>query len=276
MSFTSKINDLKEQGFCIIPKVLTNQECSDYISLLTYYSKRFANQYAGRGGKKTEHNLDDKANESIVYNLHNKDESFLKLMDHPKVFPIIKSALQEGSYMESEPVIYQQSSARTPHKDAEKQQLHIDSRYPGAPFCLSLTCLYCLEDFTNDTGATRVIPSSHRRQSYPENGVAYDDEIQLEAPAGSVIIINGGLWHASGKNYKEETRWAAIYSFSRWFYKPSFDFKRNTPQEVFDRCTEQQKELLGFKFNPAIDEFERINSRSETFERPVDDYNLPN
>ena len=109
---------------------------------------------------------------------------------------------------------------------------------------------------------------------YAENGKKYPDELFLCAPKGSVIIFNGGLWHGSGTNMTDQTRWAIVYSYARWFFKPSFDFNKNMPSEIYRQMNDRQKELLGYKYNPPQDEFMRISARSEAFEDPID-YCLP-
>jgi ectoine hydroxylase-related dioxygenase (phytanoyl-CoA dioxygenase family) len=133
-----------------------------------------------------------------------------------------------------------------------------------------------LEDFTKESGATRVVPGTHLSKSYPENGKKYPNELILEAPRGSVVVFNGALWHGSSEKMSSKTRWAAILSYGRWFIKPSFDITRNISKSIFDQLTDQQKELLGFKFNPPLDEFTRISARSTNFELPKEFYTLPN
>ena len=50
--------------------------------------------------------------------------------------------------------------------------------------------------------------------------------------------------------------------------KPSFDFNKNTPAKIFNKMNRIQKELLGFNFNPPVDEFERISTRTKIAQRP--------
>ena len=74
--------------------------------------------------------------------------------------------LQEGSFENSEPIIRVNSAARTSLKGSPPQQLHIDSRYPGAPFALYVQVFFCLDDFMKENGATRVVPGSHKIIKY--------------------------------------------------------------------------------------------------------------
>ncbi|MGK5093305.1 phytanoyl-CoA dioxygenase family protein [Deltaproteobacteria bacterium TL4] len=264
---------IKKDGYVVLENVLTSQECQSYVKLLEDLHQQYSSLHANLN-QASKHGLDNKASEKIVYNLHNKNQVFTDLLDHPVVYPLLAFLLQEGSYENAEPFIHILSSARSPLKEGTLQQLHIDSRFPGSPFALTGIALFCLEDFRKSNGATRVIPGSHRYPAYPENGKQYDEEVVLEAPRGSVIVYNGSLWHGGGQNQEDSTRWSIIYSYARWFIKPSFNFSRNMPQPLYDRLTDRQKDILGYRCNPPLDEFTRISARSTEFEVP-EEYQLP-
>ena len=106
------------------------------------------------------------------------------------------------------------------------------------------------------------------------NRKKYTNELLISASKGSAIIYNGSLWHGSSRKIINKTRWALIYTYGRWFLKTSFDFNKNMPREIYEQLSERQKELLGYKFNPPIDEFTRLSSHSLEFEKPID-YQLP-
>jgi ectoine hydroxylase-related dioxygenase (phytanoyl-CoA dioxygenase family) len=261
------LEKLNSEGYVVLENVLSQKECDHFISLLEECVQTYTPLHAGENSD-SKHGLDSKENEKIVFNLHNKDFSFLEIVDHPVVYPILSHMLREGSYQNSEPFIHTLSSARSPLRGAKKQQLHNDSRYPNAPWPTVVFVLYCLEDFTKEKGATRVVPGSHRYSTYPENGRTYPEEVILEASRGSAIVVNGSLWHGSSKNVSGDTRWGMIYSYARWFHKTSFDFNRNMPEAFYDRMTDTQKELFGYKFNPPKDEFESLSGRSVEPEKP--------
>ena len=138
----------------------------------------------------------------------------------------------------------------------------------------NLGYLWMIDDFTIENGATRIVPGSHTRPFFPENGKSYTDEISMTAPAGSVLLYNGALWHGGGPKQSDKDRWACIFSYARWYLKPSFDFNRNMPYDIFDKLSDECRELFGYKVNPPIDEFTRLSTRSEVFESPKQ-YNLP-
>lgn len=269
---TGIVDSLETTGYAIIPDVLSRETCRTLIDRLEDAHQTYHPHYARN--KANIHQLNDNADEKLVYNLHNKDRAFLPLIDDPAILVPVEQYLQAGSYNNSDPIVLRQLTGRSPAPGGPTQQLHIDSRVPGLPFALMVVATCILEDFTSSNGATRIVPGSHRWPSYPEDGTQHPDEITITAPAGSVLLMDGGVWHAGGSNQTGNTRWAILLTYVRWFFKTAFDFNQNTPRAVFDEMTERQKELMGFCANPPQDEFIRVNARTTEPDTPQD-YMLP-
>lgn len=256
---------IREDGYCIIPSVLTNDECDLYVSLLEQDYKKWSGKYVGSDS--TAHGLNDKGKEKVVYNMHNKDIRYFDLFDHPSILPVINRLLQEGSYQNSEAVNLLNISARNPAPYAPAQQLHLDSNLPGRDsYPLIVVALFMLEDFTEENGATRILPGSHKASGYAEDGASYDQEMRVTGKRGSVLLFNGSLWHGSSEKKDDSSRWAIILGYGRWFIKPSFNFSGNIPADIYSRLSDSRKELLGLNSNPPKDEFTRITRRSSEFE----------
>jgi ectoine hydroxylase-related dioxygenase (phytanoyl-CoA dioxygenase family) len=63
--------------------------------------------------------------------------------------------------------------------------------------------IWCLDEFTSDNGATRVIPGSHLAWEGDPAGTADDDKhphVVLTAPRGAAIVFNTKLIHAGTRN----------------------------------------------------------------------------
>lgn len=253
---------LDEKGYVVIEDVLSNEECQHFKALLERDHRRYASLHCDSAD--TDHGLNDKSREKVVYNLHNKDLDYWRLFDDAKVLGLIGPALRAGSYQSSEDFHLLNISARCPLRGARGQQLHLDSNLPGRDaYPLIMVALFMLDDFFRGNGATRIVPGSHRGSTYAENGKRYDQEVLVEGRRGSVLIFNGALWHGGSDKSDDSDRWAVILGYGRWFIKPSFDFSRNTPAAVYSRLSSAQKKLIGLHSQPPKDEFSRITRRSD-------------
>lgn len=273
MAVSDIVDSVKREGYAVVESVLDGEACARYKAMLERDYRRYSPHYAG--SQHTDHSLNDKSQEKVVYNMHNKDIDYFDLFDHPRVLPAVAALLQEGSYNDAEAFNLLNISARCPRRGSGGQQLHLDSNLPGRDsYPLIVVALFMLDDFSRDSGATRIVPGSHRAAGYAENGRHYAAEVIVEAPQGSVLIFNGALWHGGSAKRNDADRWAVILGYGRWFIKPSFDFSANMPAAIYDQLSDARKALLGFDCCPPKDEFTRITRRSSACERPQA-YRLP-
>lgn len=272
MNSDRHINDLKDNGYIFLPELITPEECNHYRSLLERDYEKYSPKYVN--ASTTQGSLANKSGEKVVFNLHNKDISWFKLFEHSEILSVLDGVLKEGSYSDSEPYYMYNSSARCPLKGDQGQQLHIDSNLPGVNYPLIVNVLWLLDDFTLDNGATRIVPESHTWKKYAKDGEIHKDEIRVTGKQGGAIIFNANIWHGGGANLNGASRWAVALGYARWFIKPAFDFMQNTPEEIFNALSDEQKDLLGFRSVPPKDEFTRLRRRSENFEKP-EMYTLP-
>jgi ectoine hydroxylase-related dioxygenase (phytanoyl-CoA dioxygenase family) len=268
------LKELKEDGFTLIPDLISDSDCDRYKALLETDYEKYSRHYAeAKNVEKGE--LSDKSGEKVVFNLHNKHLFWFKLFEHPNILPLLDHMLKAGSYRDDEPYYLNNISARCPLKGCPGQQLHIDSNLPGVNYCTIVNVLWLIDDFTLENGATKVVPGSHKWTAFAPDGVGHKDEISITGSKGSAIVFNANLWHGGAENTTDKARWAVALGYARWFIKPSFDFMQNTPDDIFRNLTDLQKSLLGFQLVPPKDEFTRLRRRSSHFENPLE-YRLPN
>ena len=267
------VKEVKTKGYSIIPNLISKKSCKFFCELLENDYKRYSKFYA-RPGRVKKNSLQAKTYEKSVFNLHNKNLSWFKLFHHPVIIQVLEILLKEGSFKNNEPYYLNNISARSPLKDSPAQQLHIDGGLPGVNYLLRVNALWCLNDFNKINGTTTVLPRSQNKKTYPKEITTYKNQKYLTAQAGSVIIFGGSLWHGGSTKKNDESRWALILGYARWWIKPSFDFIKNTPKNIFNKLNTSQKKLLGFHLTPPKDEFTRVRRISDTFENP-NKYKLP-
>jgi ectoine hydroxylase-related dioxygenase (phytanoyl-CoA dioxygenase family) len=83
------------------------------------------------------------------------------------------------------------------------QFLHRDQwawdRFPfPAGFEVEISTIWAMQDFTDEVGATRVIPGSHRWE--PDRVGRPEETVPAEMPCGSVLLYTGSVIHGGGAN----------------------------------------------------------------------------
>ena len=261
-----------KNGAVIIENVLSKKKCENLKLLLEKDYKKYSQffkkkknipKYSGASGAK------------IVTNLHNKNNKYLDLLDNQLVIRISETLLQQGSYLNNDPIICQAFTARSPKNGSGSQQLHNDSRIVGSKYPLVVQAMWILDEFTKENGATNFLLGSQNYLNFPIDGKKYKNLSIAEAKPGSVLLFNGATWHGGGKPKTIfKSRWAMICRYSRWFLKPSYGFHQNTPIKIFKKMSKKQKDLLGFRYHPPIDEFTGSGSIQKKYLKPKN-YKLP-
>jgi ectoine hydroxylase-related dioxygenase (phytanoyl-CoA dioxygenase family) len=263
------VSEIKKQGYTLIPNLIKASECEKYKKLLENYYKKYSKSYASSSKKNT---LADKSFEKVVYNLHNKNILWFKLFKNKKILKILDIILKEGSYNNQEPYYLNNISARCPTKGNKGQVIHLDSNLPGVNYNIITNVIWYFDDVNKKNGTTLLVPGSHRYLKY-----ANKNNIRrlkyIDAKKGSVLVFNSNLWHGGTKKINSNSRWALVLGYARWFIKPSFDFMKNTPREIYKKLTKKDKSLLGFDLVPPKDEFTRITRRSN-FHLEPDNYKI--
>jgi ectoine hydroxylase-related dioxygenase (phytanoyl-CoA dioxygenase family) len=103
--------------------------------------------------------------------------------------------------------------------------IHLDTRYDVPGYAVGLGAIVLLDDFTEENGATRFLPSCDlTAEPTPEEFDAR--ALALVAPAGSVCWFHGWAWHDAGPNLTDRWRRAVLFAMVRSWVAPRFDIPR--------------------------------------------------
>ncbi len=131
-----------------------------------------------------------------------------------------------------------------------QQVLHADFGGPVPPGGYQVcNSIWLLDDFTAENGATRGVPGSHRfgvsaRDALPDPAAAHPDEVQLVAPAGTVVIFNSHLWHGGTRNRSDRPRRALHSYFTRRANGQQLDQKKYIRPETLARLSPAARFIL--------------------------------
>ena len=75
-----------------------------------------------------------------------------------------------------------------------------------------------LDDFTEENGATKIVPGSHKKGFSPNNSEASIKEIEISAKTicgekGSISFTMGGTWHTAGINKTKNPRCSLVIMY---------------------------------------------------------------
>jgi phytanoyl-CoA dioxygenase PhyH len=112
-----------------------------------------------------------------------------------------------------------------------------------------INAIWVLDDFTQSNGATRVIPGSHLhdRDIYDEMDdptTTHSEEALLTAPAGTIIIVNGALWHSGTTNNSGQSRRSLHVSFVERHYPQQVEQRTHIEQKTLSSLSSTEKYLL--------------------------------
>lgn len=176
--------------------------------------------------------------------LINKDPMFDICFTHPRVLAAISHVLNGDLKLSS-----LNSRAALPGQGL--QALHVDWDGPVPPgefhVCNSI---WLLDDFTEENGATRVVPGSHLwektpRQPMDDPSAPHPEEVLLTAPAGTVVIFNSHTWHGGTLNRTDRRRRALHSYFCRRKQPQQLDQRRYIRRETYDRLSPAARFTLG-------------------------------
>lgn len=122
--------------------------------------------------------------------------------------------------------------------------------------------MWMLDDFTEENGATRIVPGSHLRGRQPDPQKDEDAAtIAATGSAGNAVAFDGRLWHGTGANTGNSRRMGLLTTFCGPQFRPQENFTLGTRPEVRAQASPDLLELLGFRVwcaygrtgNPTID-----------------------
>ncbi len=243
------INDLEKKGFSIFKNFLSSLQCKKYKELITNLQKgRILKKFHGD-------------NAQMYYNLTSKNFKFFDLVFNQHIIKICEKFFKNGAYIKDKFVFqFDHLHARKLTGPCKAQGLHIDSRISGVYPPTSLHIFIYLDKVKKGSGATRIVPKSHKIVRYPTK----KDEkkaTEIHADEGTMIIMNSSCWHGAAEKFNKDERNVLILVFNRWFLRQQFALPFDLKKNFSKKLNLKKKMILGYYNYPPINEKQRIRRR---------------
>ncbi len=201
------VEEIKLTGFAIVPDILSVAELEQARNGL---DRVYQTQIEEIGGEDRLAAINDTytARCPLAY-----DEYFLSVATKPAVLSIVEKFL--GDYFVlmlqngviNVPSVGNEQNAGHWHRDLNYQ--HFVSTRP-----LSISALVCVDDFSEETGGTVVLPASHKTEAFPSEDYVRQHEQVINAKAGSAVVFDSMLYHRGGLNKSPRVRRALNHMYT--------------------------------------------------------------
>ena len=189
-------NQIIENGFISLPHILSTSQVDACVEAL-------------RGMEALD--VLEKRTHNIVH-LSERHAAFGAAWMNPQVLASVREILEED-------FVFARDEYRGPAPGSGWQAMHIDwaevVREPPYPMAVGIVAL---SDFTEESGATRVVPGSHKLGEIPKDSGknhVFPGEERLLGSAGTAFVLNGSLWHSGTMNRSSSIRHSILLTFWR-------------------------------------------------------------
>jgi ectoine hydroxylase-related dioxygenase (phytanoyl-CoA dioxygenase family) len=232
---------LAQEGWCVVPDVLTPAETGHALERLwaaAEATRKVAGGNAIQGLDPNEHSV-------RVFNLLQSDEVFRQLIQHPTALAFVREVLGPDFMISN-------FSANIARPGARSMALHSDQAIVAPePWVQpwSVNIIWCFGDIRFENGATLYVPGSNKWRTRDDVPATARERLRaFEAKAGSIIVMEGRMWHTSGANITEnEDRPLAFAYYSRSFLRPQVNWNAALPAELQAALSPQLRHWLGLE-----------------------------
>jgi ectoine hydroxylase-related dioxygenase (phytanoyl-CoA dioxygenase family) len=174
------------------------------------------------------------------------DDYFVRLAAHDRLLRIVSKLLGENFILLGQNAIINRADCKhdqvTWHRDLSYQ--HFVCSRP-----IAISAVYCIDDFTEVTGATVVLPASHKVEAFPSRAFVEKHQRIVKASAGSIIVFDSMLYHRGGVNRSGRTRLGINHIFVLPLIKQQIDLPAALGGKFRDDPVLGR--LLGYESAPA-------------------------
>lgn len=231
------LENIKIKGFSLLESLISSKECEIITESLEGIYKKQEKDFGVE-------NLQQINELDIARMPFLSDRVLFKLFMHPFVLELTEKVLGNHFHLH-----LQNGIINRPNKEHHQTSWHRDLPYQDWVISkpLGFNAFFCLSDFTLNNGSTFVLPYSHRLDYFPNPKFVKENEIQLTAPAGSVIFFDSMLYHRAGVNTSKKTRFGVNNMYVVPILKQQIDIMYNIEKDNLI-LSDKESAILGNNF----------------------------
>lgn len=183
---------------------------------------------------------------------------FYRLLEVPEVLQVVDRTVSETAILHVQNVLALPPAVHHAGRPAVFQhRFHQDFPRVLNGAMMSINTFFAISDFSIKNGATLVVPGTHQKPAPPTAEYMRANAVNVECPAGSMLVFDSTLWHAAGENQTDRDRLAVNVQFTRSFIKQQIDYCRALGETVIVSLKPRTQQLLGYyvRTPASLDEY---------------------
>lgn len=176
------------------------------------------------------------------FDVLNDGDVWQRVAVHPWIMQVVPRVLGEGFLLST-----MGSAIVGPGEPA--QPIHDDDgiyEFPRPHPNLVCNTMWALADFTEETGATRVVPGSNNFAHDPDMTQEYET-VPLLMPAGSIAFVVGSCYHGAGENRSNADRVALTINYCNGAMRQQENLMLGIHPVRMMTFPRELQDILGFK-----------------------------
>jgi ectoine hydroxylase-related dioxygenase (phytanoyl-CoA dioxygenase family) len=172
-----------------------------------------------------------------------KHPEILTLLENTEMLDFVESILDKWFTL----YLYTNNCIPPNNGITKAVRIHVDTPRIIPNYDYLLATIILLDDFTEENGATWILPNSHLETEQPNEEYFYKNSVQFIAPKGSILYFNPRIWHAAGTNNSDNWRSCLIVAYCKPWVKQRVDIPRFMSHINTKEIPERTLQLLGFR-----------------------------
>ena len=174
-----------------------------------------------------------------------RSRSSHELIQHPTILEVTAKLLDRAQSFQLHLTQVISIGPESPGQSIHRDQWAFDFFEFPSNYHVQCNTIWALTDFTEENGATRLIPGSQDLANSLEHSV--DETVPAEMAKGSCLLYTGKVYHGGGANRSDETRMGLNITYNVGWLRQEENQYLSVPRDVAATLTDDLLRLLGYR-----------------------------
>ena len=174
-----------------------------------------------------------------------RSQSSHELIQHPTILEVTAKLLDRAQSFQLHLTQVISIGPESPGQSIHRDQWAFDFFEFPSNYHVQCNTIWALTDFTEENGATRLIPGSQDLANSFEHSV--DETVPAEMAKGSCLLYTGKVYHGGGANRSDETRMGLNITYNVGWLRQEENQYLSVPRDVAATLTDDLLRLMGYR-----------------------------